>query len=472
MNILDRIAAIRREAVKREGYTLGADVPGERTVPLSHFGQNPFVICEIKRRSPSKGEISKIPDPVKQASIYVKKGIRNISVLTEQDHFGGSLNDLMAVKNAFPRIAVLRKDFLLDKEDIDVSYRAGADAILLIAALLDVNKLKELYDYATLLNLSVLVEVHNREEIEKVRPFKPKITGINCRNLKTFKIDLTLPLSLKIFIDWDTKLVYESGVTSFNEAAIPFESGFSAILAGEAVVRDPDLIDGLIQAEKRKGESNFWNRLYSKKTEKRPLVKICGITNETDARIAVELGADILGFVLADSPRKANASFIRSISELPVLKVAIVVTDNGEPDREVMSLLEKGYLHGVQFHGDESPRSLGSFSYPCYKALRLKDCSGAEEIGRFPGPRVLVDAWTEDSYGGTGRRIDDRAVKRAAEERALWIAGGLSPENIRSVVETYKPELIDASSQLESTKGKKDHNKMKQYFAEITYENL
>ena len=472
MNILDRIAAIRRETIKREGYTLGADVPGERTIPLASFGQNPFVICEIKRRSPSKGTISEISDPVKQASIYVKKGIRNISVLTEEDHFGGSLNDLMAVKNAFPHIAVLRKDFLLEKEDIDVSYRAGADAILLIAALLDQEKLKELYEYATSLNLSVLVEVHNREEIAKVRPIKPKITGINCRNLKTFKIDQTIPLSLKVFIDWDTKLVYESGVTSFNEAIIPFESGFSAILVGESVVRDPDLIEDLIQAEQRTGEANFWNRLYSRKTKKRPLVKICGITNEEDAREAVALGADILGFVMADSPSRAEASFIRAISELPVLKVAIVVTDNAEPNREVMSLLEKGYLHGVQFHGDESPRSLRSFSYPCYKALRLKDSADAEEIGRFPGPRVLVDAWTADAYGGTGKRIDDQAVKSAVEERPLWIAGGLSPENIRSVVELYKPELIDASSQLESSKGKKDHDKMKKFFAEITYENL
>lgn len=472
MSILERIAFIRKETIKKEGYTLGVDVPAEREVPLVPFGQKPFVICEIKRRSPSKGKISEIADPVKQAAIYVDKGIRNISVLTEEDHFDGSLVDLIAVKNAFPHIAVLRKDFLLEKEDVDVSYRAGADAILLIAALLDQNKLKELYDYARSLNLSVLVEVHNGGEVDKVRPFRPELTGINCRNLKTFKIDQTLPLTLKGSIDWDTELVYESGVTSFNEAIIPFESGFSAILVGESVVRDIDLIDDLIQAEQRSGNNNFWNRLYSGRYKKRPLVKICGITNVEDARAAVELGADILGFVMAESPRRADPAFIKSISELPVLKVAVVVTSEAEPDREVMNLLEKGYIDAVQFHGDESPRSLRGFSYPCYKALRIKDSGDSDDIGRYPGPRVLLDAWSKDAYGGTGERIDDISVKKAVEVRPLWIAGGLSPDNIRSVVESYNPELIDASSQLESSKGKKDFKKMKKFFAEIDYENI
>jgi len=472
MSILERIASIRRETIKREGYTLGAVVPEKREVPLIPFGQKPFVICEIKRRSPSKGKISEISDPVKQAAIYVNKGIRNISVLTEEDHFDGSLDDLMAVKRAFPQISVLRKDFLLEKEDIDVSYRAGADAILLIAALLDQDKLIELYEYAQSLNLSVLLEVHNREEVNKVRPFKPEITGINCRNLKTFKIDQTLPLTLKEFIDWDTKIVYESGVTSFNEAAIPFESGFSGILVGESVVRDTGLIDDLIRAEERTGEHNFWNRLYSGRQRKRPLVKICGITNREDARYAVELGADILGFVMAESPRRADPDFIRSISELRVLKVAVVVTTDAEPDREVMDLLEKGYLDAVQFHGDESPRSLRNFSYPCYKALRMKDSEDSLEIERFPGPRVLIDAWTKDAYGGTGMRIDDVSVKKAALVKPLWIAGGLSPENIQPVVADYRPELIDASSKLEFSKGKKDYGKMKKFFAELDYENI
>ena len=472
MDILERIAHIRKETIKREGYTLGTDVPDRREFPLIPFGSDPFVICEIKRRSPSKGKISEIADPVKQASIYVGKGIRNISILTEEDHFGGSLNDLMAVKKAFPHIAVLRKDFLLEKEDIDVSYRAGADAILLIAALLDQNKLIELYTYAVSLKLSVLMEVHNEEEIEKVRPIEPLITGINSRNLKSFKIDQALPLKLKKYINWKTELIYESGIASFNEAIIPFESGFSGILVGESVVRDTDLIDDLIQASFRKSEDNFWNKLYRRSDPARPLVKICGITNKSDALEAVELGADILGFVMAESPRRAESSFIRSVADLEVLKVAVVVTSAAEPDKEVMMLLEKGYIDAVQFHGDENPRNLRDFSYPCYKALRLKDTDDTEDINRFPGPRVLVDAYSSDHYGGTGKRISNGSVESAATIRPLWIAGGLSDENIRSVIEQFHPELVDASSKLESVKGKKDHEKMKRFFMEINNGNI
>ncbi|MBN2655491.1 MAG: bifunctional indole-3-glycerol phosphate synthase/phosphoribosylanthranilate isomerase [Spirochaetales bacterium] len=467
MNILQQIAAIRRESIKREGYTLGAAVPPEREVPLQIFGQSPFVICEIKRRSPSKGKISEITDPVKQAGLYYDKGIRNISVLTEEDHFGGSLDDLMKVKRAYPGAAVLRKDFLLEKEDVLVSYRAGADAVLLIAALLDQKKIADLYAYAESLGLAVLVEVHNREEIDKVRPFKPEITGINCRNLKTFRIDQILPLELKGHIDWETRLVYESGISSFNEAIIPFESGFAGILVGESVVRDPDLIDDLIQASERKGERNFWNRLYGRKREGHPLVKICGITNRDDGEAAVEMGADVLGFVLAESPRRADPAFIRTLKDLDVMKVAVVVTDEGEPGREVMDLLEKGYLDGVQFHGNEYPGALRAFSYPCYKALRLKDSADVLEIHRYPGPRVLVDAWSEKEYGGTGKRLDGDILKEAGFIRPLWMAGGLAPDNVGEIVRTYRPELIDASSRLEAEKGRKDHGKMREFFREI-----
>lgn len=467
MNILERIASIRREAIKREGYTLGTPVPPEREVPLQPFGQDPFVICEIKRRSPSKGKISDIVNPVDQAGIYEAKGVRNISVLTEEDHFGGSLNDLMSIKRAYPHIAVLRKDFLLEKEDVLVSYLAGADAILLIAALLDQDKLKDLYQYATSLGLAVLVEVHNREEISKVRPFEPAITGINSRDLKTFKIDQLLALDLKRHIDWETRLVYESGISSFNEAVIPFESGFSGILVGESVVRDSNLIDDLIQAASRSGDKNFWNWLYSRKTEGRPLVKICGITNREDALAAVDLGADLLGFVLADSPRKADPAFIRTLTDLPVPKVAVVVTGTEEPDREILELLEKGYIDAVQFHGDEMPGSLRAFSYPCYKALRLKNPEDTEEITRFPGPRVLVDAWSEKEYGGTGKRLDGTLLEKAAAIRPLWMAGGLAPENIAEIIREYQPELVDASSRLEAEQGRKDHEKMREFFREI-----
>lgn len=472
MDILEKIAGTRRKSIAEKGYTQGVAVPEKREVPLIPLGVDPFVICEIKRSSPSKGKISAISDPVRQAEAYVNKGIRNISILTEEDHFSGSLEDLMAVKRTFPRIAVLRKDFLLEKEDIDVSFRAGADAVLLIAALLEREKLDELYRYAHSMNLSVLMEVHNEDEIDKVRSLKPAITGINTRNLKTFKIDRALPLRLKNRIDWETALVYESGISSYSDALVPFQSGFSGILVGEAVVRDTGLIDDLIRASGKKGENSFWSRLYKRADSIWPLVKICGITNRDDAAAAVSLGADILGFVLADSPRKADPGFIKSIKDLNVLKAAVVVTEGPDLDKEVIELLENGYIDAVQFHGSEDPGFLKNFPFPFYKALRLKSADDAQKVKLYPGPRVLVDAWSGSAYGGTGKRISPDLVKKVSEEGPLWLAGGLSPENVRSVTAEFKPELIDVSSSLESGKGKKDHDKMKLFFSELKYGSI
>ncbi|MEJ2665420.1 MAG: bifunctional indole-3-glycerol phosphate synthase/phosphoribosylanthranilate isomerase, partial [Spirochaetia bacterium] len=131
MNIRDEIVGKRRKDLEKEGFTMGSPVPDERRAPLVPFNRDPFLICEIKRSSPSRGDIAAGRDPVAQAAAYVENGVKTVSILTEQNYFSGSLDDLMRVKTGYPDLAVLRKDFLLEKEDILVSYRAGADAVLL-----------------------------------------------------------------------------------------------------------------------------------------------------------------------------------------------------------------------------------------------------------------------------------------------------------------------------------------------------
>ncbi|MCP4154997.1 MAG: phosphoribosylanthranilate isomerase, partial [bacterium] len=107
------------------------------------------------------------------------------------------------------------------------------------------------------------------------------------------------------------------------------------------------------------------------------------------------------------------------------------------------------------------------FSYPCYKALRIKDSEDSIDINRFPGPRVLVDAFSSGIYGGTGKRISGEVIEEAASVGPLWLAGGLSPGNIRNIVKQFKPDLVDVSSKLESEKGIKDLEKMRSFFREI-----
>jgi indole-3-glycerol phosphate synthase/phosphoribosylanthranilate isomerase len=188
--ILSQIVERRRGRLRVEGYALGCHVPRIRVAPLVPFGGDPFLITEIKRRSPSKGWIARDLSAASHAALYRREGSINISVLTEEDHFAGSLDDLMAVKMTVPDAAVLRKDFLLDEEDVEVSYRAGADAVLLIARILSAAELEKLYAKARRLGMEALVEVYDEEDVRKAARVRPSLTGINSRNLARFTTDL------------------------------------------------------------------------------------------------------------------------------------------------------------------------------------------------------------------------------------------------------------------------------------------
>ena len=475
---------------------LGSRVPQERAAPLVTFLGDPPLICEVKRRSPSRGNINAGLDPVELAGRYLANGARSISILTEEDYFHGTLDDLMAVKRAYPQCAVLRKDFLVDREDIDVSYRAGADAVLLIAAALSATGLRQLMLAARELGMTALVELHDLDDVNKVRDLAPGVVGINARNLSTFAVDLLAPLRLRRLIDWEHQAVFESGIVTREDARLVAQAGFNAILVGEAVVREPGRIP-LIAAglrDPRAGvqtvhpTADFWRRLAQRTapanetspggTEslgatrnpgRRPLVKICGITNREDAARAVELGADLLGFVFAHSPRRADPELVKSLGDLDVLKVAVVVTggEHGPLPETVASLLAGGFVDAVQFHGDESPEQCAAWATPYYRALRLSEPDDAAMIRSYGCPRVLVDARSAHAYGGTGKQLAPDLVRAAAANGPLWLAGGLNEKNIAGVVRDYRPELVDASTGLEASPGRKDHQRLERFFKEL-----
>ncbi len=474
MNIKQEIVQTRKENIKKLGHTLGVSIPNKREVPLKKFGQTPFLICEVKRRSPSRGDIAKGIDAVEQAGIYVKNGVKNISVLTEQDYFAGSLKDLIRIKKTFPEVAVLRKDFLIDEEDIDISFRAGADAVLLIASILKAEELSNLYSKAKNLGMEVLLEVHTKEDIKKTKRFKPTITGINSRNLSTFQVDPLIPVITKNDINWETKLVFESGIKHKEHGIFALANGFSGMLVGEYVLRRPELISDLIACFnkdiKNLRKKNFWEKLYSMKSNakppvKKPLVKICGITNKEDAYLCKELGADMIGFVFAPSKRQANPELLYELKDLDILKAAVVVSP---PDSTILKLLEENLINVIQFHGEEQPDECFNMAFPYYKAIRLKSETDISLIDNYRCPRVLVDAYSAHLKGGTGTNIPDELVKKVKEKHRLWIAGGIGTDNVREIINKFNPELIDISSKLEATPGKKDHAKLRELFKIIT----
>ena len=480
MAYLDEIVAGRRRRVRAEGPELGEAVPLRREPPLvpllaAEAGTTPLLVCEIKRRSPSRGAISPGLDAVEQARRYVAAGVRAVSVLTEPDHFGGTLADLIAVKAAFPQLSVLRKDFLLDERDLEVSWRAGADAVLLLAACLSARELADLHGRAVALGMTALVEVHDAADLARARAVRPPLTGVNSRDLTTFEVDTTLPARLRPAVDWPTTLLFESGIHCAEDAAFARAAGFDGVLVGEAVVRRPQLVAELRQvlaaAPSAAGRPPFWERVFAarhaRRGSHRPLVKVCGITNRQDAETAVELGADLLGFILAPSPRRARPEVIAEIADLPVPKVGVVVNDTAPARR----LLDDGLLDAVQLHGDERPEECYGLAFPYYKALQV---GAPEDLDRERGyrcPRVLLDAFSAAVRGGSGRRVDAGLLQRrvAAEPapRPLWLAGGIGPDNVAAIVETHRPELLDASSGLEAAPGRKDPDKLRAFFRHL-----
>jgi indole-3-glycerol phosphate synthase len=197
------------------------------------------VIAEVKRRSPSKGELAEIPDPAALARLYAAGGAAAISVLTEGRRFGGSLDDLRAVRAAVDT-PLLRKDFVVEPYQVLESRAAGADLVLLIVAALDDDTLRRLHDQARELGLAVLVEVHDEAETARAVDLGAELVGVNARNLKTLEVDPDTFGRLAPLVPDDRVLVAESGITSPVDVKRYAAEGARAVLVGEALVRDGD----------------------------------------------------------------------------------------------------------------------------------------------------------------------------------------------------------------------------------------
>ena len=194
------------------------------------------VIAEIKKASPSQGVIRADFDPTSIALSYAKGGAACLSVLTEPDFFQGRAEDLVAARCA-SRLPVLRKDFIVDPWQIAESRAIGADCILLIVAALDPTTMVELAAAASDYSLDMLIEVHDRNELELALAIKPKMIGVNNRDLHTFKTTLTTTLDLLPSIPDDVLVVTESGIQTAQDVVLMRQNGVSSFLVGEAFMR-------------------------------------------------------------------------------------------------------------------------------------------------------------------------------------------------------------------------------------------
>lgn len=247
MSVLDEIVAgvrldmaARREQVDDEAVRAAAAQTPRPQDPMPHFrAPGISVISEVKRRSPSKGDLAEIPDPSVLATAYSRGGAAAISVLTEERRFGGSLDDLRAVRAAVDT-PLLRKDFVVDAYQVHEARAAGADMILLIVAALDDTRLTALHDEALALGLTPLVEVHDEEETRRAVDLGAELIGVNARNLKTLAVDDDTFARLAPLIPDDRVKVAESGIFSTADVQRFADEGARVVLVGEALVKDGD----------------------------------------------------------------------------------------------------------------------------------------------------------------------------------------------------------------------------------------
>ena len=193
------------------------------------------VIAEVKRKSPSRGDLAQIPDPGTLAGLYAAGGARAISVLTEARRFNGSLADLDSVRAAVD-IPVLRKDFMVDEYQFHEARAHGADIVLLIVAALDPAQVRDFHALATELGMAALVETHNREELEIAADLGAELIGVNTRNLKDLSVDSDRFAPLAELAPAGCTLVAESGVAGGADVSKYADAGADLVLVGEALV--------------------------------------------------------------------------------------------------------------------------------------------------------------------------------------------------------------------------------------------
>ena len=250
MSVLDSIIAGVREDLAQRRLPLAQihESVSSQPKPLDAYSflrRNPMnVIAEVKRASPSKGDLAPITDPAALAAQYHEAGAAAASVLTEKRRFGGSLADLDAVRSAVD-IPVLRKDFMVDEYQFYEARAHGADIVLLIVAALSQSQLKDFYDLSRELGMAALIEVHTHSELESAMEIDPVMVGINSRNLKTLEVDTQVFTELLPRIPGSLIRVAESGISSRADVIEAAQAGASAILVGEALVKSGDPISAM-----------------------------------------------------------------------------------------------------------------------------------------------------------------------------------------------------------------------------------
>ncbi|TMM28182.1 MAG: bifunctional indole-3-glycerol phosphate synthase/phosphoribosylanthranilate isomerase [Actinobacteria bacterium] len=368
-------------------------------------------IAEVKRRSPSAGDLRPDADPAELAAGFAEAGSAAVSILVDE-RFGGSVGDLRAARPA-SSAPLLAKGFFQQERQLDELKQAGADAVLLLLRDLDDRRAAAMLSRANELGLDALVEAHDVDELARAVGLGAEVIGVNARDLDTLRVDRGAALELVASAPRDRVVVAESGIAARAHGAAAELAGADAILIGSALMCAPDPLAKL------------------RELLARPLVKICGLTREQDVAVAAEAGADLGGFILArETPRRAPA--VLPVPET-MLSVAVYVGERGNAPSDLAQLYAREDGHrardGVLLRGDEQVA------------------------------RVVDRAWQQE---------DPEHLERARSAIGrIVLAGGLTPENVGEAIEAVQPWAVDASSSLEREPGIKDHDRVRAFVAAV-----
>lgn len=364
-------------------------------------------IAEVKRRSPSAGDLRPDADPAAIAASYERAGAAAISVLVDK-RFAGTWDDLAAARE-HTTVPLLAKGFFSTVEHVEEALAHGADALLLLLRDLDDSTAGRLMAAAGDRGLDAFVEAHDEGELQRATALGADPIGLNARDLDTFDVDRKRQLSLVARAPRDRAVVAESGIWNRAQGAEAELAGANAVLVGSSLMKAPDPAAKL------------------RELAGRPLVKVCGLTREEDVEVAADAGADLAGFIFADVARRAPA--VLPVPE-SMLSVAVFVGAAKETGADL-----------VQLHPEDADGNRGR------TATILREGREVAQVYDLP--------WlgTDEAHWQTAARASGRIV----------LAGGLGPDNVASAIAAVDPWAVDASSRLELSPGVKDHEQVRAF---------
>jgi tryptophan synthase beta subunit len=475
MNVVAAIAAQRRidvlaeiEGQDRRSIDRAARAaPAPRPIAERLAAPGLHVIAEIKRASPSAGRIASHDDDiVARARAYEAGGAVAVSVLCEPHRFNGSVDDLRVVRAAVA-LPVLAKDFVVEAIQLPMLRAAGADIVLLLAVLHPAKRLARLVDLAFAVGLEPLVEVHDPRELDRALATNARIIGLNNRDLRDLEVDVEFASRMRASVPDDRLVIAESGVRDPSIIGRWRALGFDGALVGEVLVRagNPTAATRAFVAAGRAPEDLA-------NVARRPLVKICGVTDAAGVLAATAAGADAIGLnVVAGTPRELTLDEAANLASLVRNAAAgdrrpLVVAITADASSQHLAAIEAAFDPDViQLSGNETVAATRASARRTWKVLHLPavepvDVSpvAAEIVARGRAylasgvERILLDTAGGRHPGGTGQRAAERLAAAVARELPITLAGGLQPANVAGALRAVAAVGVDVASGVEAAR--------------------